>query len=96
LGYYSINGNGQNDGNGNGDNTQPSLGERLGLLAAIITTIGDALAVVAAGISIDEGIVDAKSDAKEKKEQEQQLTKMQNQIDSLQRELRLMKKDSNN
>lgn len=75
---------------------KPSLGERLGLIAVIITAIGDLLAVVSAGILIEEGIEEAKNDAMEKKEQEQQLTKMQNQIDSLQRELRLMKKDTNN
>jgi hypothetical protein len=91
LGYYSINGNGQN--NGNGDNSGPSLGERLGLIAAIITTIGDALAVAAARISIEEGIVEANSDTKEKREQEQLLTKMQNQIDSLQKELTILKKN---
>jgi hypothetical protein len=77
-------------------NDKPSFGERLGLIAVMITAIGDLLAVVSAGILIDEGIEEAKSDAKEKKEQEQQLIKMQNQIDSLQRELRLMKKQSNN
>jgi hypothetical protein len=78
------------------NNDKPSFGERLGLIAVMITAIGDLLAVVSARILIDEGIEEAKSDAKEKKEQEQQLTKMQNQIDSLQRELRLMKKESNN
>lgn len=74
------------------ENSQPSFGTRLGLIAQVITTIGDILATVSAGILIDQGIEDANKAEKEKKEQEQQLTKMQNQIDSLQRELKLMKK----
>lgn len=71
---------------------QPSFGEKLGLFAQIITTIGDILATVSAGIQIEEGIEEANKDDQVSKEKEQQLTKMQNQIDSLQREISLLKK----
>ncbi|HLO11883.1 MAG TPA: hypothetical protein VK190_06590 [Pseudoneobacillus sp.] len=74
------------------ESTQPSFGAKLGLLAVMITAIGDILAVVSAGLVIDEGIEDAKNDELEKKTQEQQFIKMQNQIDSLQKEIRLLQR----
>jgi hypothetical protein len=78
----------------NKNTNQPSFGEKLGLIAQIITTIGDILATVSAGIQIEEGLEQASKDEQENKATEQQLTKMQNQIDSLQREIRLMKKNN--
>jgi hypothetical protein len=84
-----------NNSNGMNKNTnQPSFGQKLGLFAQIITTIGDILATVSAGIQIEEGLEQASKDEQENKATEQQLTKMQNQIDSLQREIRLMKKNN--
>lgn len=76
------------------ETTRPTFGEKLAFVAVVITTIGDILATVSAGILIEEGIEEAKKDDQEKQKQEQLLTKMQNQIDSLQREIRLMKKNN--
>jgi hypothetical protein len=81
----------------NGNNTiQPTFGEKLAFIAQVIVTLGDFLATVSAGILIEEGLEEAKKDEQEKKEQEQQLTKMQAQIESLQRELILMKNTNKN
>lgn len=84
----------QQEGNENTNNnaTRPTFGERLGFLAVTITAIGDILAVISAGILIEEGIAEEQQSAQEKKEQEQQLSKMQDQIDSLQKELQSIKK----
>jgi prefoldin subunit 5 len=73
---------------------RPTFGEKLAFIAIVITTIGDILATVSSGILIEQGIEDAIEDLQEKKEKEQQLLKMQNQIDSLQREIQLMKKNT--
>lgn len=82
----------ESNNNDNGNNTaRPTFGERLAFLAVVITTIGDILATISAGILIEEGIEEEKQAAQEKKEQEQQLSKMQDQIDTLQKELQLMK-----
>jgi hypothetical protein len=72
----------------------PTFGERLALIAQIVVTIGDILATVSAGILIEEGLKDEMEAEQEKKEQEQQFAKMQSQIDSLQREILLMKKEN--
>jgi hypothetical protein len=76
------------------ENTRPTFGEKLAFVAVVITTIGDILATVSAGILIEEGIEEAQKDDQEKQEQDQLLIKMQNQIDSLQREIQLMKKNN--
>jgi hypothetical protein len=85
----------QQEGNENTNNnnaTRPTFGERLGFLAVTITAIGDILAVISAGILIEEGIAEEQQSGQEKKEQEQQLSKMQDQIASLQKELQSIKK----
>jgi hypothetical protein len=76
------------------EHTRPTFGEKLAFVAVVITTIGDILATVSAGILIEEGIEEAQKDDQEKQEQDQLLIKMQNQIDSLQREIQLMKKNN--
>jgi hypothetical protein len=83
----------QQEGNENTNNaTRPTFGERLAFIAVVITTIGDILATISAGILIEEGIEEERQAALEKDEQEQQLSKMQTQIDSLQKELQSIKK----
>lgn len=73
---------------------QPTFGERLALIAQVIVTIGDILATVSAGILIEEGLQEEVEAEVEKKKQEQQLAKMQSQIDSLQKEMKLMNKNN--
>jgi hypothetical protein len=73
---------------------QPTFGERLALIAQVIVTIGDILATVSAGILIEEGLQEEFEAEVEKKKQEQQLAKMQSQIDSLQKEMKLMNKNN--
>jgi hypothetical protein len=71
---------------------QPTFGERLAFIAQIIVTIGDILATISAGILIDEGLEEEIKEEQEDKEKEKRLAEMQGQIDSLQREIKLMKK----
>ncbi|CAG9608772.1 hypothetical protein [Pseudoneobacillus rhizosphaerae] len=78
----------------NTENRRPTFGERLAFVATVISMIGDMLATVSAGILIEEGIEEEKKTNQEKQDQEQLLTKMQNQIDSLQREITIMKKNN--
>lgn len=75
-------------------NTHPTFAERLGLVANVVSAIGDILAVAAARLSIEEGIQGAIQDEKDKTEQDQVIKKMQDQIDALQNEVKLLKKKS--
>jgi hypothetical protein len=78
----------------NSETRRPTFGERLAFVAVVVTLIGDMLATVSASILIEEGIEEEKKANQEKQDQEQLLTKMQNQIDSLQREITKMKKNN--
>ncbi|MDM5219532.1 hypothetical protein QUF86_01620 [Peribacillus sp. NJ11] len=59
----------------------PSL--RLGLTAAILTTIADGLATLAILTSMDEAIIDSEKEKQDQKELDEKLEKMQQQIDKL-------------
>jgi hypothetical protein len=67
-----------------------SLSLRLGLIAGIITTIGDALAVYAARISIDEEIASNFDTIKSQEEQDSRFSKLENQMAQLQKQLELL------
>ncbi|ERN53780.1 hypothetical protein M3689_15130 [Alkalihalophilus marmarensis] len=64
-----------------------SLSLRLGLIAGIITTIGDALAVYSARIAIDEEISSNFDNIKSQQEQDDRFTNLENQIEQLQKQL---------
>jgi cell division protein FtsB len=81
--------------NGQEDNStpkRPTFGERLAFLAVIITALGDVLAVVSSAVLIEEGIQDEQESNQEKKEQQELLTKMQNQIAAMEQEIKDLKK----
>ncbi|CAH0184768.1 MULTISPECIES: hypothetical protein [Peribacillus] len=63
----------------------PSL--RLGLTAAILTTIADGIAAIAVLTAIDEAIIDTEKEKQDQKELDEKLEKMQQQIDKLTNEL---------
>ena len=90
-----------NTSNGLPSNNQPgpspqdnpfnvSLSLRLGLIAGIITTIGDALAVYSARIAIDEEISSNFDNIKSQQEQDDRFTNLENQIEQLQQQLAKM------
>lgn len=86
----------EDDGSNNQQgSTNPTFAERLGLVAAVVTVIGDVLGLVATQLAIEERIQDTIQDEKDKAEQDQIIKKMQNQIDTLQNEIKLMKENSN-
>jgi hypothetical protein len=60
---------------------------KLGILAAAITTLGDALALIATLEAVDEVIAADIQDKKDKKELDEKLQNMQDQIDKLTDEL---------
>ncbi|ULM98108.1 hypothetical protein L8956_05150 [Peribacillus frigoritolerans] len=59
----------------------PSL--RLGLTAAILTTIADGLTALAILTAMDEAIIDSEKEKQDQKELDEKLEKMQQQIDKL-------------
>ncbi|WHY57604.1 hypothetical protein [Peribacillus simplex] len=59
----------------------PSL--RLGLTAAILTTIADGIAAIAVLTAMDEAIIDSEKEKQDQKELDEKLEKMQQQIDKL-------------
>lgn len=67
----------------------PSL--RLAALAAILTTVADAMAVIAALQAMDEAVIEDQKSKQEQKELDEKLEKMQQQIDQLTNELLKMK-----
>ncbi|WP_054637458.1 hypothetical protein [Thalassobacillus sp. C254] len=73
-----------------------SFSARLGLLAAIITTLGDALSIVAAKAAIEEEIKSNIEAQKADKEQEEKFNNMQTQIDKIQEQLATMQHDTEN
>ncbi|ASS96562.1 hypothetical protein [Peribacillus simplex] len=59
----------------------PSL--RLGLTAAILTTIADGIAAIAVLTAMDEVIIETEKEKQDQKELDEKLEKMQQQIDKL-------------
>ena len=74
------------------EQTTISSSLRLGLLAAALTTLGDALATIAALEAIDESIAADIQAKKDQQELDDKLEKMQKQIDRLTYELAQIKK----
>ncbi|MGM7635179.1 hypothetical protein [Bacillus sp. Hm123] len=64
---------------------------RLALIAAILTTIADGMAAIAAISAIDEEIINAEKEKQEQKELDEKLEQMQKQIDKLTNELTKIK-----
>ena len=75
------------------EQTTISSSLRLALLAAALTTLGDALATIAALEAIDEFIAADIQAKKDQQELDDKLEKMQKQIDGLTYELAQIKKD---
>ncbi|MED1603353.1 hypothetical protein [Alkalihalophilus marmarensis] len=67
-----------------------SLSLRLGLIAGIITTIGDALAVYSARIAIDEEVSSNFDNLKSQQEQDERFAKLESQMEQLQQQLAKM------
>ncbi|WP_100372124.1 hypothetical protein [Bacillus sp. FJAT-45037] len=67
-----------------------SLSQRIGLIAGIITTIGDALAVYAVQISINEEIVSNIDNINSQKEQDARFTNLESQMEQLQNQLAVL------
>ncbi|KAB7709081.1 hypothetical protein F9802_02875 [Bacillus aerolatus] len=64
---------------------------RLALIAAILTTIADGIAAIAAIAAIDEEIINAEKEKQDQKELDEKFEQMQEQIDKLTNELTKMK-----
>ncbi|MDV2884784.1 hypothetical protein RYX45_06315 [Alkalihalophilus pseudofirmus] len=67
-----------------------SLSLRLGLIAGIITTIGDALAAYSARLAIDEEISSNFDNLKSQQEQDERFAKLESQMEQLQQQLAKM------
>jgi hypothetical protein len=65
--------------------------DKLAILGAVITTIGDVISTIAAVMALEESILDDARQQQDQKEQEQKFQKMQKQIDDLTNELSKMK-----
>ena len=74
------------------EQTTISSSLRFGLLGAALTTLGDAIATIAALEAIDESITADIQAKKDQQELDDKLEKMQNQIDRLTDELTQIKK----
>lgn len=75
----------------------PNFVEQLGFLGAFIATIGDAISTLGAGIALSQANAEIESKSNENGGEavEQKLIDMQNQIDSLQAEIRESNKADN-
>lgn len=73
-----------------------SLGDKIGLISAVIVTIGDFLATIAVAMAIEDSVIEDQENEQEKKDQEQQLSKMQSQIEELQKEIRKLQNEKQN
>lgn len=89
-----LNKNTRNFGHNVEGNALPeNFSARLAVIASVITTFGDALATVSAVLALEESIQSDEADAKNQeiqKNQENQLIKMQKQIDDLTNQLSQM------
>jgi len=76
--------NSVNNGESGQNSTLPeNYSAKLSILASVISTFGDALATVAAVLALEEAVEANRQDAINQKNQEQQMIKMQKQIDYL-------------
>lgn len=85
-----------NSNNNSNSNEEQTLATslRLALIATVLTTIGDAITIIASLEAIDEFYESLEADKRSQLELEKKLDELQNQIDELKNELSELKSNS--